>query len=445
MKTIQYILIFTFTLLLPGFVVSCQEDVTAEEIPESPQMPVIVPTEGNSWFFTNMGAGQIQTADFKDFNWISTSSVMRTYFRVESSGSLYIGLKGKVISGISKIKATFLNETKEIEIKNTDIGLVFINSFTVPSPGYYYIDLQGINRKDSQFAIIESITLGGAATKSGVHFSNKDYFYWGRRGPSVHLSFEKPAGASNIQWFYNEVTVPADNDVIGSYFMADGFGQGYFGMQVNSATERRILFSVWSPYSTNDPGSIPEDQKVKLVSKGNLTTVNDFGGEGSGGQSYMVFNWKATTTYRFLLKGEPTKDNKTDYSAYFYDPSESKWHFIACWRRPFTSTYLTGMYSFLENFSTATGPLGRMAFYNNQWMYDTNGKWFEITKAKFTADATARDKARLDYAGGYKTGDNGFYLKNCGFFSETSELDVYYTRPAKGVAPNIDFNTLPTN
>ena len=30
-----------------------------------------------------------------------------------------------------------------------------------------------------------------------------------------------------------------------TYYMACGWHRGYFGMQVNSPTERRIIFSVW--------------------------------------------------------------------------------------------------------------------------------------------------------------------------------------------------------
>ncbi len=68
-----------------------------------------------------------------------------------------------------------------------------------------------------------------------------NFFHWGRRGPSVHLNYPLPAGF-DASWFYNEVTVPPGQDIQGSYFMACGFAQGYFGMQVNSPTERHILF-----------------------------------------------------------------------------------------------------------------------------------------------------------------------------------------------------------
>jgi Domain of unknown function (DUF5077) len=79
-----------------------------------------------------------------------------------------------------------------------------------------------------------------------------DFFYWGRRGPSVHLNYLLPDSV-DARWFYNELTVPAAEDKVSSYFMVNGFDLGYFGIQVNSTTERRILFVVWSPFDTNDP------------------------------------------------------------------------------------------------------------------------------------------------------------------------------------------------
>jgi hypothetical protein len=62
---------------------------------------------------------------------------------------------------------------------------------------------------------------------------------WGRRGPSVHLNYQIQK-AQKFVVFYNELTIL--EDPIGSYFMANGFKEGYFGIQVNSKTERRVLF-----------------------------------------------------------------------------------------------------------------------------------------------------------------------------------------------------------
>jgi hypothetical protein len=38
----------------------------------------------------------------------------------------------------------------------------------------------------------------------------------------VHLSYTVPT-ETNVEYYYNELTVPKDEDVIGSYFMANGF------------------------------------------------------------------------------------------------------------------------------------------------------------------------------------------------------------------------------
>lgn len=204
--------------------------------------------------------------------------------------------------------------------------------------------------------------------------------------------------------------------------MANDFAQGYFGMQVNSPTERRVLFSVWSPYETDNPNEIPEDSRIILLGKGQGVTTGSFGNEGSGGQSYKVFNWEmAGNTYRFLLKGEPSVNNSTDYTAYFFAPETEKWTLIASFRRPHTFTYLKRLHSFLENFSTNTGFIGRKAFYGNQWARDKEGNWYELTNAKFTADATARKGSRLDYAGGSQ--GNVFYSRTADFLAINTPMD----------------------
>ena len=330
-------------------------------------------------------------------------------------------------------------KTKKITIVNTEFDTVNAGNFTINNPGYQWIELRGISKSADVFAEVSNILIGGKATEGKVYFV-KDDFYWGRRGPSVHLRYEVPSEAGNIVWFYNEVTVPEGNDIPGSYFMANGFAGGYFGIQVNSETERRILFSVWSPYKTDNPRDIPEEYKIKLLKKGSDVIAQDFGNEGSGGQSYRKFYWKAGATYRFLLKGEPSVNGTADYTAYFYAPEEGKWLLIASFRRPKTNSYLTSLYSFLENFRTETGPVTRKGYYDNQWVCNSAGKWIELTHARLTADATARKEARLDYAGGV---DNGsFFLKNCGFFSDKTDIDRALIREKKDVAPEINFSSL---
>jgi hypothetical protein len=227
---------------------------------------------------------------------------------------------------------------------------------------------------------------------------------------------------------------------MGSFFMANGFAEGYFGMQVNSPTERRILFSVWSPSPADDPGKVPDDQRVKLLKKGEAVHAGDFGDEGTGGQSYRLYDWRAGVTYRLLLKGEPSEGNSTDYTAYFSSPGSDTWELIASFRRPKTTTDLKRLHSFLENFLPETGQTSRKVLFSHPWVRSVAGRWYELTEATLTADATAKKEARRDFLGGVE-GDS-FFLKNCGFFNETSTTGTLFSRKPTGKAPEVDVEAL---
>ena len=143
-------------------------------------------------------------------------------------------------------------------------------------------------------------------------------FYWGRRGPSVHLRYETPA-ERQLQYAYSELTVPPRQDPIGSFSMANGFREGYFGIQVNGPDERRVLFSIWSPFRTDNPRDIPEDQQIVALGRGPDVRIGEFGNEGSGGQSILVYPWKVGNTYRFLTEVEPDGQVNTIYTSWFGD------------------------------------------------------------------------------------------------------------------------------
>jgi hypothetical protein len=271
-----------------------------------------------------------------------------------------------------------------------------------------------------------------------VKDNERGNFYWGRRGPSVHLPYEVPSGKT-IEWFYSELTVPEGQDPIGSYFMANGFGEGYFGIQVNGEKERRVLFSVWSPFTTDNPKEIPDDQRVKLLAKGENVHGGEFGGEGSGGQSYLVYPWKAGTTYRFLNRARPDGKGNTIYTAWFHTPEAARWQLIASFLRPKTDKHLTGLHSFLENFAERNGYQRRGSLHGNQWVRDTDGDWTELTKTLFTGDAIARSKFRRDYAGGVLK--DKFFMSNGGFFAENVELGKRFERESTE-RPEIDLNAL---
>lgn len=401
-------------------------------------LAVRIPAGENSWVSNNQNNARnvIQKSGIK--NWEEKNTHIKSYFRVNNSGQLNLGLNLKSIDGSASLKIKFGGETKIIKVDNSEFETIEIGTFDVKEKGYKSLEIIPIKKSGSEFPVIKEILVGGSATKNGVEFV-EDNFHFGRRGPSDHLTYQVPE-EMEVVWFYNEIKVPEGEDVVGSYFMANGFGQGYFGMQVNSDTERRILFSVWSPYETQNPEEIPEEYRIELLKKGEGVTTGKFGNEGSGGQSYKVFPWKSGNTYKFLLKGMPNGDGSTNFTAYFFAPEIGEWQLIASFRRPHTDTYLTHLYSFLENFVPATGDTSRKAFYKNQWVYDTKGNWTELTKAKFTADATADDGDRWDYAGGVN--EAVFFLKNCGFFDDYTKMNTVFERAATNDQPTIDFESL---
>lgn len=406
--------------------------------PQTPQLTIKVPTAANSWVDGNPKKTEstIQADGIR--NWRRSSDTIVTYLRLGKAGELELALNAKVLSGTSALEVSLGGVSKKVELSNTTLQQVYVGKFNVIKPGYQKIVLRGVSASAEVFADINDILIGGSAVGSDSYFI-KDEFYWGRRGPSVHLNYPSPTGAA-VEYFYSELTVPAGQDVIGSYYMANGFGQGYFGIQVNSASERRVLFSVWSPYETDDPSKIPPEDRVQLLRKGLEVQSGEFGNEGAGGQSYLVYPWRADTTYKFLLKAKPGDNNSTDYSAWFYAPEQASWRLIASFRRPKTQTWLTHHHAFLENFIPEAGQFSREAHYGNGWIRTAAGEWLSLQQASFSYDDTAKRQSRWDYQGGVKNGR--FYLKNGAFFDDFTTYDSKFSREAT-TAPALDLTQLP--
>ncbi|KLO13599.1 hypothetical protein SCHPADRAFT_904058 [Schizopora paradoxa] len=384
---------------------------------------------GNA-FITSAPAGASETISSNGLvNWNNANTICSAYFRMTSAGSVTVGLDASLAGSTqSTVKVTINGTGFTVQLSGTAAKIYNVGSVNVTAPGYVKVDLQGVSKDGSSFGTVSGLSV---TTSSALVFANDPAnYYWSRRGPSVHMNYTVP---SNSEYFYNEVTVPVGQDAVGSYFMVNGFNGGYAGIQVRE-NERWVLFSVWDA----DNGG-----KTTLVSKGAGVIDNSFGGEGTGGQSYLVFNWVAGNTYKFITRIRPDGSGSTLFSAWFFAPESNSWRYIATWKRPSTNTYQSGVHSFLENFYDTKGYIGRRAQYGNQWVRNVNGTWSELTTGRFTGDATATNAQRMDYAGGLENGR--FYLRNCGFFSDYVQLNQNFTRPATGQQPTVDVNTLPTS
>jgi hypothetical protein len=198
---------------------------------------------------------------------------------------------------------------------------------------------------------------------------------------SVHLRYSGPDGAA----FYNELIVDGAAD--GSYFVACGFDKGYFGIQQLTDGKKGILFSVWDPGSQNDPKSVAADRQVKVLASGDGVRVKRFGGEGTGAQGFLDFDWKRSQTYRFLVTATLDGDH-TAYSAYFRPADAQEWKLVATFST-LNGKPLRGYYSFVEDFrrNRVSATQVRRARFGDGWVKQADGQWFALTRAEFTADS----------------------------------------------------------
>ncbi len=220
--------------------------------------------------------------------------------------------------------------------------------------------------------------------------------------------------------------------------MACGFARGYFGIQVNSPTERRVIFSVWDAGNEAvDRNKVPAENKVQLIAKGDEVFADGFGNEGTGGHSHWIFNWKPAVTYKFLVTTIiDSTSNTTTYTGYFFNPEIQKWKLIAGFKAPKDGKPLRKLYSFVENFHGVNGQLQRKAYFGNQWVRFDNGDWKEIISSRFSYDATGKAGDRIDFGAG--TENNMFYLWNGGFKSANAQFNNEFIRTATAEKPVID-------
>jgi len=379
--------------------------------------------------------------------WKDSNIKFDIYFRVSAPCELILGIHNENIpENSSVISCTVNGVTHKVEVEAGMDKAVF-GKYNIAEAGYVKAELGGVSKNGEYFACPDALTveyedelqIGGH-----VKYEDKENYYWTRRGPSVHVNYSVADIKDDIEWFYNEVTVDEGEDPFGTYAMAIGFSGGYFGIQVISETERKILFSVWSPFVTDNPSEIPEEKKIILKAKHKNMYTGEFGGEGSGGQSYMVYNWKSGETYKFLMHIRPSDEypGKSEYTAYFFFPETGKFELLATFIRPETITYIKGPHSFLESFSDYNGYKFRRAYYGNQWAYTKGGEWHPIDTMVLTADMTGRKDNRSDFAGGEDK--DRFFLANCGFFNADTKLDVKYKIESSGERkpPEIDFSKL---
>ena len=220
--------------------------------------------------------------------WTNAKDRIVWYGNIETAGTLNVAVSLRMpAKAVSRLRLTMTAQSSGKRIivggiraveggANGGLITVDFGQVNISSSGYYRFTLEGVSKSQASFGDVDALLLSGQAAQN-AHFNLR---LEQRGAPSVHLSYPIPKDAQ-VQWFYNEVT--AKTDPLWSYYMACGWHRGYFGMQVNSPTERRIIFSVWdSGKEAVDRSKVADDNKVKLLAKGDGRRGGEFRQRGNG-------------------------------------------------------------------------------------------------------------------------------------------------------------------
>lgn len=232
---------------------------------------------------------------------------------------------------------------------------------------------------------------------------------------SVHLGWP----SEPVHAFYLEMAIQKSTS--GSYFMACGWNTGYFGLQELYRGGKVAIFSVWDPTTGDDPASVPTEERVELLHQGEGARIRRFGGEGTGGQCMIDFDWKLGQTNRFLVVAG-VEGQKTAYSGYLHDPAQGKWRHLVTFRTRTQGALLKGLYSFVEDFRRDTKSVGenRRALFGHGWVLAANDPWKPLITARFTASgAEWESKENID-AG---TDGASFFLATGGSITRSRPLN----------------------
>lgn len=162
-----------------------------------------------------------------DLNTVSADNLLSTIISIY----VYSQIPGRVLAalrvkGIGKANITVVHNSltlaqkREVAFAGREFQLVNCGYFDITMPGYTRFDIEGIQLDEN---ITDLVLVSDSLLNSSLKFvSDPKDFYYGRRGPSVHLKYSVPADA-DIEYFYNEVQVPEGQDVVGAYYCAIAF------------------------------------------------------------------------------------------------------------------------------------------------------------------------------------------------------------------------------
>mgnify|MGYP000188630425 CR=1 FL=1 len=207
-----------------------------------------------------------------------------------------------------------------------------------------------------------------------------------RMAPSIHMNY----GSPKAQAYYTEMSIK--QSTAGSFFMTLGFDSGYFGLQEQKNGRKVVIFSVWDKFRGDDPKSVPDEKKVKVLYQNpDMARVGRFGGEGTGGQSFFEYDWQKGVKYRFYLSMKANGE-RNEYTAHFYLPEKKEWMKLVTFSTIAESAHLSRLHHFVEDFRRdfQSSKEVREAVYSNTYYREEKGEWKIPSQVRFTKDSNSQ-------------------------------------------------------
>lgn len=329
---------------------------------------------------------------------------------------------------------------------------VFLVGLKLPHTGYYRYVLECLSGWNN----INSIDKLYHYSPSSVKSYKNGYL----SSPSVHLNnwqstdTKAPKGNS-YDWCYQEVMMPEESDVPGTYIMSLGVLRGYMGIQMNGylpngQAKHDVIFSMWDDGDTDKNPNLPDHLRSKLVDISPIAISERFGNEGTGIKSFasghlwecgkfvqFITNCRTEmATYEIEENGRKVtkQQENTLVSAWFNAQDGKGWQYISTLRLANQHKRFDSWYSFLENYNYTSGQIVRKGFYRNGYACTSEGgapKWYHFNKVNFShTDGGNEEGKRNDYGQGAtplhqgENGEGAFFMINGGFLEKNVTSNV---------------------
>lgn len=250
-----------------------------------------------------------------------------------------------------------------------------------------------------------------------------------RQCASVHLNYGPfmPMHTAAYQEAVIEKSAP------GTYFACNNFGNGYIGVQELAHKDeqgnpvRVAIFSIWDAKDSGDnPLAAPEEERAKLVQRGEGVWTTRFGGEGTGGKSMRPFNWKEGEVIKTLVVEHADGPDFRQIAGYIFDPARGEWALLSCWRVQALRRGLGGGCGFVEDFKrdVVSKQYERRATFGPALRWDGK-QWHAATEFRFTRDGNPLKEINCRF-----NPKRGYYsLATGGTIKEDPDFPVFSTRP----------------